>query len=73
MTIKTIGLFFSIVVVFFLGAVAGVKIASDGYQSQIAKIKGDAAIYRTQAEKYAEIIREIREKAAQATVAEKAQ
>ena len=61
-----------IVVVFILGIVTGYKTSSVKYRSEIIVLQGQVAIYQSQAEKYAQVIRTIRETAAQATVTEKA-
>ena len=61
-----------IVVVFILGIVIGYKTSSVKHRSEIIVLQGQVAIYQGQAEKYTQVIRTIRETAAQATVTEKA-
>ncbi len=69
---KNLMVVFLIAVVLFAGIFLGFKLAQGQYQSKIIILEGQVAIYKNQAEKYSEVIRTIRETAAQATVTEKA-
>lgn len=60
-------------VVLILVATVSYKAAASKYQSQIIRLKGEITIYKNQADKYAKIIRTIRETTQQASVTEKAQ
>ena len=55
-----------------LVATVSYKLAALRYKSDIAVLQGDVAIYKSQAEKYAGLLRQIRETATSATVMEKA-
>ena len=70
---KATGLIVLIVVAFVGGFLAGDRLAAQKMQIKIAKIKGDADIYRAESERLSAILRDIRQTAAQATVVEKAQ
>jgi hypothetical protein len=71
MKCKTIGIVVTIVV-FFAGIYIGDKVASTRMRAETAKLKGDVEIYKAEADKYAQTLRDIRQTAAQATVTEKA-
>jgi hypothetical protein len=73
MKTKALGLYLLVTVVFIVGVALGLKICSVRHQSELERAKGETAIYKSQAEKYAETLRKIRETATTATVVEKAQ
>ena len=58
--------------VLVLASIVSYKLAALKYRSEITVLKGDVAIYKSQAEKYAGLLRKIRETATSATVVEKA-
>lgn len=71
MKCKTIGVLV-MALAFFAGYYIGDKAASGRMRSETAKLKGDVEIYKAEADRYAQALRDIRQAAAQATVTEKA-
>ncbi len=70
---KTFGFVLLLIVLLVLTAFSTEKIVSGKYNAEIIKLKGDVAIYQSQAENYSKVLRSIRESAATATPVEKAQ
>jgi hypothetical protein len=66
--------FYVLLLLFALITVASVSYlaAAARYRSEITRLKGEASIYRSEADKYSQVLRGIRETATAATVAEKA-
>jgi len=54
-----------------VSAVLSYKFAAFTYRSQIIVLRGEAALYKAQAEKYAEVIRTIQEAVSSATGTQK--
>ncbi len=65
--------FLVVVAAFVSGFAVSANSVSVKYREEIIRLKGESAIYKAEAEKYAQTIRSIRETADQATVTEKAQ
>jgi len=61
-----------VVCAFIAGFVFSANSVSAKYREEIVRSSGESAIYKAEAEKYAQTLRSIRETAAQATVVEKA-
>ena len=70
---KTLGLVILFIVLLVLTAFSTEKVVSGKYKAEIIKLKGDVAIYQSEADNYAKVLRSIRESAATATPVEKAQ
>ncbi len=70
---KNLGLVILIAALMILTALVTEKMVSEYYKREIVQLKGDAAIYQSQAENYAKVLRSIRETANSATTVEKAQ
>ncbi|MBI5872658.1 MAG: hypothetical protein HZB36_00745 [Candidatus Omnitrophica bacterium] len=73
MKIKTTGLSLLVLALLVLTVLATEKVVSARYDSQIVRLKGEAAIYQAEAENYAKTLRSIRETAATVAPIEKAQ
>lgn len=71
MKCKVFGILVS-VVLFAVGYFLGGQAASARFRSETIKLKGEAEIYKAEADKYAQTLRDIRQTAAQATVTEMA-
>ena len=73
MKIKTTGLSLLVLALLVLTVLATEKVVSARYDSQIVRLKGEVAIFQTEAENYAKTLRSIRETATIVTPIEKAQ
>jgi hypothetical protein len=69
---KTVSFLVLLVIALALVGMASYKYAALKFQTEIVRLEGEAMIYRNEAERYAGILRMIRDTAAKATVAEPA-
>ncbi len=69
---KTVSFLVLLVIALALVGMASYKYASLKFQAEIVRLEGESMIYRNEAERYAGILRMIRDTAAKATIAEPA-
>ena len=69
---KTIGWLLLAAALFVLGGIVGYNSALAKYRSNVVKLSAQVDIYKSEADKYAQTLRSIRETAAQATILEQA-
>lgn len=70
---KSFIVFLLVVLALLVVAVFSYRAGAAKYQSQITALKGEVAIYKSQADRYAGLLKTIRETASSATATEKAQ
>jgi len=72
MNVKSFLLYFLVVLVFVFGITVGDALSTFKHKAVIVRLQGESNIYKSEAERYARVIRAIREQATLATVVEKA-